>query len=128
MINKTSSIRLRFFFCALFLFIHLYTRGQNSKIVQGKIIERTTGQAISYASIKLIKASQSTISNVEGIFVFSYSIPLPGDSLTISAVGYSTVKIAISDFISKNRTIIALEENVTILNTVAVTPLRAEVI
>ncbi|RZK13611.1 MAG: carboxypeptidase-like regulatory domain-containing protein, partial [Flavobacterium sp.] len=127
MIGKTITI-FKSFVCILLLFnAQLFAQGQKSNHLQGKVIEKNTGQAIPYASIKVANANQSTISNIEGIFVLSYA-PEATDSIAVSAVGFSTIKIPLSDFKSNNQTIIALDENVTVLNTVTITPLKAEVI
>ncbi|WP_171047951.1 carboxypeptidase-like regulatory domain-containing protein [Pedobacter xixiisoli] len=109
----------------LFFNAQLFAQDQKLNYLQGKVVEKSTGQAIPYASVRINNSSQNTISNIEGVFVLSNNSKTT-DSIAVSAVGFSTVKTALSDLNSKPQIVIVLEENITLLNTVTVTPLKAE--
>jgi hypothetical protein len=73
----------------LFIFSEIDAGGQ---VINGRIIDRETGDAISFASVYLSGTTVGTISNEEGEFELNISRH-PSIPLTVSAIGYYPVTL-----------------------------------
>lgn len=87
---------------------------QSIKAQQGAVLKRGSYLRISGASIKNIRSNFSVSTNDLGIFTILSS---PGDTLEVSAMGYMTQRIGVSDF---QDVIVQLQE-ITQLQEVVVT-------
>jgi hypothetical protein len=61
----------------------------------GRITDSESGMAIGFASIGLTKTNQGANANQDGRFTLAYSSLASGDSLVVSCVGYTTIKLSI---------------------------------
>ncbi|HNY06190.1 MAG TPA: carboxypeptidase-like regulatory domain-containing protein [Candidatus Egerieousia sp.] len=68
--------------------------------VTGRVLDNNTAKPLHYASISLLNSTVSNVTNADGIFVVK--IPTAKfnalDSVQVSYLGYSTVRICVSDF------------------------------
>lgn len=112
---------MRMIHILLILFcINLCANAQNTNLFKGRVIEKATKLPIAYASIKLSNSKINAISNAEGDFKI---VNLNDrDTLMISSLGFSTVKVAISNIQTK---VFELVENVTLLSDVEIKPIDA---
>jgi hypothetical protein len=65
-------------------------------ILKGIILNSSTGEAISYATISLSANGINTMSNEEGQFIFKIPADDKGDSIYITHIGYKAIVLAIS--------------------------------
>jgi len=72
----------------LFAFLTLY--GQTNIIIEGRIIDKESGDAVSFAHIGLCKRAIGTVSNMNGEFELKVPPYYLKDSICISAIGYKT--------------------------------------
>jgi hypothetical protein len=87
------------------------------QLIQGKIVEVGTSLVIPFATIGLAKQNTGTNATEQGEFRISCKQPAL-DSLVVSCVGYTTLRIPLKDFISNS--IIALSPNEKRLKAVVV--------
>ncbi len=66
--------------------------------IQGKIIDSAERKGIPYATVRLLNSKASTVSNAEGMFRLSESITDPADTLLVSSIGYSSVRIPVDAY------------------------------
>jgi hypothetical protein len=85
----------------LFCFYNLADAQQNI-VLNGKIVDKHTGQSLPYASIGLSKSSLGTISNQNGEFKIVIPSELINEKIIFSFLGYKTYKIPVKDCIGKN--------------------------
>jgi len=68
--------------------------------VTGRVLDNNTAKPLHYASISLLNSTVSNVTNADGVFVVK--IPTAKfnalDSVQVSYLGYSTVRICVSDF------------------------------
>ena len=89
-------------------------------IVNGKILNRDTKEAIAYANIGIPNENIGTISNVDGSFSLVVPKKFENDSLLFSALGFGRKFISIKP-INKNRSlVIYLVEKVTVLESITI--------
>jgi hypothetical protein len=65
-------------------------------ILKGVVLNSSTGEAISYATISLTTNGINTMSNEEGQFIFKIPADDKGDSVYITHIGYKAVALAIA--------------------------------
>ena len=89
-------------------------------IVNGKILNRDTKEAIAYANIGIPNENIGTISNLDGSFSLVVPKKFENDSLLFSALGFGRKFIPIKP-INKNRSlVIYLVEKVTVLESITI--------
>ncbi|MBR9997727.1 MAG: carboxypeptidase-like regulatory domain-containing protein [Cyclobacteriaceae bacterium] len=71
-------------------FLSLY--GQSQITIKGRIIDKKSGDAVSFAHVGLCEKAIGTVSNVNGEFELKLPQYYPRDTLCISAIGYKTYK------------------------------------
>jgi hypothetical protein len=97
--DTISNIRTVYYFIrsvVFFLLLPFYSPAQT--ILNGKVVETSTGNSIPYASIGLVKQNAGTNANENGEFKISCSWP-DGDSLVISCIGYVTIRLPARDLL-----------------------------
>jgi hypothetical protein len=67
------------------------------EIIKGKIFDKNTQIPLAYVSVFFQDTHVGTTTNEEGFFEFEYPLSQKKDSLTVSYVGYKTVKVSIKD-------------------------------
>lgn len=101
----------------LFQIITFFTFSQEVEM-NGLLIDSETKSPIEFANIGVVNKNKGTVSDLDGKFRIKFSKEFASDSLTISHVLYTTVKIPIRD--SKNL-VIPLQPNENKLTEVIVT-------
>ncbi|WP_139956800.1 carboxypeptidase-like regulatory domain-containing protein [Flavicella sediminum] len=104
-------------FIALFISLFQLT-AQTKKIELNGVIEDETQMTIPYASVSIVSKSKGTSSNDEGEFSFSVSNNEMQDTLTISSLGYNSVKITVEEYIAKQEKKIILKESAVMMDDV----------
>lgn len=85
--------------------------------VRGWVKDAVTNEPVISASVGIANSGMGTITNEDGVFQLSAN---PSATIVISYLGYTTLKMAASEFGSETKTI-ALEQNEEILEEVMVT-------
>ncbi len=60
-------------------------------LFRGRVVDKRSGKALSYATIALLGTSQGSISNQQGEFSFKLPIDIPDPMLVISYMGYKSL-------------------------------------
>ena len=96
-----------FFLLLWFLFFLSsgYSQIQSPIVIKGRIINASTGEAIGYATIRLLKNGINTISNENGGFVFKIPADQKRDSIYISHIGYKPLAIVADMSDTTSRTV-----------------------
>lgn len=94
----------------------------NAQVLEGKVLEKGTGLPVPFATVKLLKSGQATLSNTEGIFVVKDGSR--ADTLQISSLGYVTLKLAVTALDPGKMNILEIATQVNMLDAVVVTPLK----
>jgi len=89
--------------------------------ISGKILSSKDSKPICYASIGIANSYIGTISNDSGDFQLKLSTNYSQDTITVSAIGYKSQKIAIEEFNQSSKQIIYLQAHTYSLNEVIVT-------
>jgi CarboxypepD_reg-like domain len=119
--NKIAIVYLIIFF----FFISLcFGQNQSVAILRGVILNSSTGEAVSYATISLPANGINTMSNEEGHFIFKIPTDIKEDSFYVSHVGYKPVGINIRQSDTGFMTI-KLQESFYQLPDVVVNPINA---
>ena len=101
------------------LFSFLFSSGQGKTVlVQGKILEESTGMPLPFATVGITGSSHGTISNLDGEFAFYVPSTYSKDTISISYVGFETFKKAISQI--KEPLAVSLKEKITILDEIEI--------
>jgi hypothetical protein len=93
----------------------------SQEFITGKIVDKNTQNTLAYVNVFFQDTQVGTTTNEEGFFEFEYPLSQKKDSLTISYVGYKTIKVPINNVYNYNN--IKIEEETTgldeiIINTV----------
>lgn len=99
----------------LCLLFPAFTFGQ--AVYKGSIVNKYTKEKVSFATVGLAIENIGTNADEDGKFVLTTEVGNLNDTLSISCVGYETLKIAVS----KLAGIIELEERQTVLANVSIT-------
>lgn len=84
------------FFISLSIVLNYVAISQN-QIIKGNILD-ANNNAIPYASIEIFSKKVGTISNNKGCYKIDISTCNANDTVKISALGYQTINITISNF------------------------------
>ena len=90
-------------------------------MLEGRVIDKNTGLGIPFAHVALENTSSGAITDLYGKFVFSFPDGIQGRNLTVSCVGYKTVRLSPADW-SGQPILIRLELDIVELKEVVVTP------
>jgi CubicO group peptidase (beta-lactamase class C family) len=93
--SSSLFLALTFFFILSCSFSTCYSQNQPLIILKGIIINDSTGEAISYATVALSGQGIKTMSNEEGRFIFKFPADDKRDSIYITHVGYKPIAILI---------------------------------
>src|SRR4051794_23160299 len=85
--------------------------------VSGKVVDKTSGSAIAYATVGLLRQNAGTNSDENGNFNLAGN-DIDRDTLVISAIGYETVKNAVSTV--KLNSLIQLEKKILALREITI--------
>ncbi|MDZ7756504.1 carboxypeptidase-like regulatory domain-containing protein [Rhodohalobacter sp.] len=95
--------------------------GQNSFSIQGKIIDADTKKEIAYANIGIPAEHIGTASQKDGSFKFELSNEFKNETLQISAIGYHTKEVPVSNLIETKDTVLNLSPKIYQMDHVTVT-------
>jgi hypothetical protein len=108
-----------------FFFISLcFGQSQSVAILRGVILNSSTGEAVSYATISLPVNGINTMSNDEGRFILKIPTDIKEDSFYVSHIGYTPAGMAIRQSDTGFRTI-RLQKSFYQLPDVVVNPINA---
>ena len=103
-------------FILVLLFIPFLLFSQNKPVnLSGKIVD-TTKESLPYVGIGILSKNIGTSSNDDGDFYLKLTQENLEDILTISTIGFKTVKIKVQDFINQKEKVIVLIEDVVSLD------------
>lgn len=75
-------------------------------IVKGIVVDRETKLGIAYVSIGIVNQPMGTVTDTSGLFMFKIGQDNISDTLQLSIVGYSALRISVKDYLSdSNKTI-----------------------
>ena len=83
---------MRYLF-GLVLFLCCYS-ADAQLLIEGKIVDADTKEPLPFVNISVVSKNQGTTTGIDGVFKLSATT---ADSLSISYMGYETVKIAVAD-------------------------------
>jgi hypothetical protein len=113
---KTKTFTLSFI---IGIFVSLFQlNAQNKKIELKGVITDETQMTIPYASVSIVSKSRGTSSSDEGEFSLYISNNELSDTLTISSLGFNSLKIKIQDFINLPEKKIILKESAIMMDDV----------
>ncbi len=93
---------------------------QENITLAGTVLDKASGMPIAYASVGVLNKSMGSVTDTSGNFIFNIDQENISDSLQISIVGYSTVRISVKDFISSGDKTIRLSVKIQQLQEVVV--------
>ena len=73
---------------------------QESIVLTGTVVDKATNTPLAYVSVGVLNKSMGSVTDTSGNFVFNIGQENISDSLQISIVGYSPLRIAVKDFIA----------------------------
>ena len=76
----------------------LSVTGYAQRTHEGVVVEKKTGKAVPYASVRLLKENIAVSANEKGVFKLATKGDLITDTLIVTAVGYRSLKIRIGAF------------------------------
>jgi CubicO group peptidase (beta-lactamase class C family) len=94
--SSSLLLSLGLFCISISSFSICYSQNQPLIVLKGIIINDSTGEAISYATIALSGQGIKTMSNEEGRFIFKYPADNKRDSIYITHVGYRPIAILVN--------------------------------
>ena len=112
-------MKLLYLFIILLVFLTGFAQTPIS--LSGKVTDKSTGEGLSYATIRLIGTSIGTTTNQVGEFVFKIPANANSQLVVVSYLGYKSVEIKRPD-LAQNQLIIALEPVSLTLKEVTVKP------
>lgn len=87
-------LKLYCVFAALLLIrVPSYAQDQSLLVLKGIVVDDSTGEGLSFATISYHSNGVNTMSNEHGGFLFKIRQGVPGDSIRISHVGYNAVTL-----------------------------------
>ncbi len=94
-----------------------------SLLLKGFIGDKETNKPLSFATVEIFSLKLGTIADINGAFELKVDpINVNLDTLTISYLGYSKIKISIGDFLNLDRKIILLKSNPIVIDQVLIIP------
>lgn len=109
---------MKTYFLLAGLLISIYTFGQKTLSITGKIIDAETEKPLAFATVGVIGSDFGTISNPDGSFFLRLPASYAKDTIFISHTGFETYRSVVRRL--KPQATIYLKENVTILAEVQV--------
>lgn len=101
----------------LFIILLLSLTSYSQTTVSGRVVEKGTGEALSFATVSIKESNQGVVANVDGFFSL-INVDVINLVLIVQFVGYQTREIEVED---SNNLIIELEEITNELSEVVIT-------
>jgi len=101
-----------------------------SQSIRGVVSCQANAQTVAFANIGIVGKNVGTVSDVNGNFSINIAPEFENDTLLFSCIGYSPVKVKISDLSHANVNRVYMQESMTALKEVLVKPrkFRTEVL
>lgn len=106
------------FFLLLF---SLSAFAQDSENYIGRVVDKKTGDAVPFASIRLKNKSIGVVANASGEFSIPMRIKSQGDTIVVSSIGYNTSNFSFSVFDPSTITLLRISQAVLQLDEAVVT-------
>lgn len=114
------------FFLLLMLFCAHLSIAQESRLIQGKVIDQKSKESIAYAYISIHNTQQGTLTNEQGFFSLKVTSEHLRSSIVVSCLGYENATLQIPSNIDMgNIWVITLQESNFKLPEIALTPVDA---
>jgi hypothetical protein len=111
------SVRCRFLFAIFLGLLSTYAYCQTAYIAcKGRVVDSQTKEPLAFASVAVLNHPLGVITNSYGEFVFNIPVKYSLDSLSISFIGYQTIKVAIKNINSNSVNVFQLSSNSITLN------------
>ena len=100
-----------------FLIILLSTSvfSQTKPLILKGIIVDSSKEPLPYVAISILEKSKGTSTNDDGEFVLKLTESYLNDMITISTIGFKTLKIKVSDYVNQKENVLVLKEEITSL-------------
>lgn len=72
-------------------------------ILKGLVVDKETSQPLAYTCVGILNKPLGTVADTTGQFSFEINTENLADTLQISIVGYSTIRVSVKDFMSGNQ-------------------------
>ena len=89
--------------------------------LKGIVLDKETNAPLAYVSVGILNGPWGTVTDTTGHFIFNIGQEIDSDTLQLSIVGYSTLRISVKDFMSASDKTIRLSEKIQPLAEVTVT-------
>ncbi len=109
------------FLIAVILICSLPTAAQKNVLITGKVVNKSNGDPVFYASISVVNKSIGTVANNNGEFEFRVPEQMANDSLLISSIGFASYKEKIATIVAKNLNRFELVEQSVMLGEIEIT-------
>lgn len=80
----------------LLLLLPLFTQGQVNRIIQVRLVEHPTGRPLPFVNLSVANGLLSSESNADGYALLSIPPAYINDTLTLNALGHSSLRIPVS--------------------------------
>lgn len=107
--------------CFLFL-VFIFSICAQSQVVSGTVLSKDDGKAIPYAKIGIVNASFGVQADEKGRFELQLDKVSKDKELIVAVPGYKQFRSTVQDFIMQNPHDIILDEKVTNIQEVVITP------
>ena len=107
--------------CFLFL-VFIFSICAQSQVVSGTVLSKDDGKAIPYAKIGIVNASFGVQADEKGRFELQLDKVSKDKELIVAVPGYKHFRSTVQDFIMQNPHDIILDEKVTNIQEVVITP------
>ena len=94
----------------------------NFKAYSGKIVDRSSGRTLPFATIEAIGSNAATVSNIDGDFTIKISKDADISDLKISYIGFKNMQVPLSDLKENRSTTIRLEPSAVLIKEITVRP------
>jgi hypothetical protein len=91
-------IRLNYHYLLSLLLCLLSTLCVGQRVYDGQAINKTTGEPIPAATVRLLKENVATQTNDKGYFTLTSEIKIANDTLIFSSVGFNTYRLPVSSY------------------------------
>ncbi len=104
----------------LLFFISLSGFSQKNLIITGRVIDKESGEGVSFSHIGICGKAIGTVSNVNGEFEIKIPPYYLHDSICISSIGYKTFRKEIEQLLGIDPLIINLSQEISVLQEVII--------
>lgn len=111
----------------LFTLLYAFTTTITATNIQAKVLCKNTKAPVEYVNVGIAEKNIGTVSNQDGDFSLTLTPEFTNDTLTLSCIGFSTIKIAIGDLVNKQHAVVYMSENVVGLSEILVKPLKTKI-